>query len=118
MWLQLRAAHTKGGVKLHRPHRRIGLKDNLDIVIKVHIEIDLTGIAMRTTLYLTKIGMSIGSTAAGGAKQIPGHIEYSHARGTQEHLEHRPATFIPMISKRIRPDALEGQIIGLVKERF
>src|SRR5688572_11541435 len=62
--------------------------------------------------------MSIRFAATGGAKQVPGHIEYSRARGTQEHLKHCTTTLIPMISERIRSDPLEGQVISLIKKSF
>src|ERR1700752_3583869 len=108
MRLQLWASHTKGCIEFNRPHRWIWLEDNFYVVIKIHIEIDLAGAEMRSPVNFTEICMSFRCAAAGWAKQIPGHIEYSCTSSSQKHLQNRAAILIPMIGEGVRTNMLKG----------
>src|SRR5690349_17078928 len=87
MRLQLWTPHTECRFILHRSHGRIWSENHLNIVIKIHSEIDLTGVAMGPTSHIAKIGMSFSCATAGWTKQIPRHVENAGLRGTQEHLK-------------------------------
>jgi hypothetical protein len=87
-------------------------------MIEIHAEIDLTGVAMRTTMHIAEIGVSLGCAAAGRTKQIPGHIENTSPRGTQAHLQHRSSVDFPMVSQGIRPNPLDRQFIRAVQKIF
>src|SRR6185503_1527968 len=108
MGLQLWATHTERCFELHGPHGWIGPKDNFDIMVKINSEIDLTGVAMRLTMHLTKVGMPLCCAAARWTKQIPRHVKDACTRRPQEHFKNSTAIYFPMICERVRSNALQG----------
>jgi hypothetical protein len=64
MRLQLRTSYTERCSEIHLPHGRIWLEDYFDVVIEVHREIDLTGVAMGPTAHISKIGVAFCCAAA------------------------------------------------------
>src|SRR5689334_15463184 len=118
MRLQLRAACTKCRIKIHAAHRRIRSKDHLNVVTKIHREIDLTGIAMGRAMHIAKVGMSFGRAATGRTKQIPRHIKAASTRRTQEHFEDLPSVDMPAVCQRVWSNALNRQIVGALQKIF
>src|SRR5690349_8871358 len=112
MRLQLRTAGTKCRIKIHIAYRRIRSKDHLDVVIEIHSEINLTGIAMGRAMHIPKVGMSFGRSATGWTKQIPRHIKDASTRRTQKHFEDRPSVYMPAVCQRVWSNALNRQLVG------
>src|SRR5215217_6923854 len=107
MWLQLGTPHAERRVEFHHPHRWIRSKDHLNVVIEIHGEINLTGVAVRPIVHIAKIGMPFCCASARWTEQIPRHIENASPRGSQTHLQHRTSVNFPMVSQSVRPNTLD-----------
>src|SRR6185503_21285845 len=69
-------------------------------------------------MHIAEVGMSVRGAAAGGAEQVPGHIENARTGRPQEHLQYRASVHLPMVGKRIGPDPLDGQVIRPTQKIF